>query len=250
MSSTQFLTRPDGTRLAYCHSQGNGPTVIFCGGFRSDMTGTKATALERWCQEQGRAYLRFDYSGHGQSSGEFEQGTIGGWAADALAVFDEMTTGDVILVGSSMGGWIALLTALARPERVVGLVGIAAAPDFTTRLMWERFTPYQRQHIEEKGVYYAPSEYGDPYPITRTLIEESRQLLLLDSEIAIDCPVRLLHGMRDADVPWEYAPLIARQLTSENVEVRLVKNGDHRMSGPEQLQLLLEAVAELVREQR
>lgn len=242
----QYLNTSNGTRVAYCYSEGKGPTVVFCGGFRSDMTGTKAMALESWCREQGRAFLRFDYSGHGESSGAFEDGTIGGWLADALAIIDETIKDEAIVIGSSMGGWIALLIALARPNRVAGLVGIAAAPDFTTRLMWERFTPQQRQIIEEKGVYYAPSDYGDPYPITRNLIEESKQHLLLDDDIAIDCPVRLLHGMRDPDVPWEFAPLIAQQLSSEDVKVSLVKNGDHRMSEPEQIALLLATMQELL----
>jgi len=161
-----YLQLQNGIKLAYHRTEGTSPGIIFLSGFRSDMTGTKATALEAWAMAQGRAFLRFDYSGHGQSSGEFEKGTIGSWTQAALAVFDELTQGPQILVGSSMGGWMALLLALARPERVAGLVTVAAAPDFTTRLIWEQLTPQQKQIMAEKGVYYAPSDYGDPYPIT------------------------------------------------------------------------------------
>ena len=240
-----YLQLQNGIKLAYHRTEGTSPGIIFLSGFRSDMTGTKATALEAWAMAQGRAFLRFDYSGHGQSSGEFEKGTIGSWTQAALAVFDELTQGPQILVGSSMGGWMALLLALARPERVAGLVTVAAAPDFTTRLIWEQLTPQQKQIMAEKGVYYAPSDYGDPYPITLNLIEESRQHLLLDDEIAIDCPMRLLHGMRDGDVPWEFSTRIAELLQSPDVQVRLVKDGDHRMSEPEQIAMLIELVVGL-----
>jgi pimeloyl-ACP methyl ester carboxylesterase len=246
MSDISYLTTQAGYKLAYCQTPGKSPGVVFMSGFRSDMSGTKATAIEAFCRERGQAFLRFDYSGHGASGGEFEKGTIGTWAQDAITLIDEVTQGPQILIGSSMGGWIMLLAALARPERVAGLVGIAAAPDFTTKLMWEYATPEQRRIIEEQGVYYAPSDYGDPYPITRELIEESKQHLLLDSEIAIDCPVRLVHGMADKDVPWEFSCRIAQRIEGENVQVRLIKDGGHRLSEPEQLRVIQEALVELL----
>lgn len=213
----------------------------------SDMTGTKALALENHCRQRGLNFVRFDYQGHGQSSGKFAEGTIGLWAEDAVAVLDRITEGPQILVGSSMGGWIMLLTALARIERIAGLVGIAAAPDFTEDLMWDGFSPEIRTEIETRGRYEQPSEYGDePYTITRALIEEGRQNLLLRAPIAIHCPVRLLQGMRDADVPWKTALRLSDALESEDVEVTLVKRGDHRLSEPQDLARLMKTLDELV----
>ena len=232
------LDRGDGTRLAYALTPGNNPTVIFLPGFRSDMTGDKATHLARLCAARGQAMLRFDYSGHGASGGRFEDGDIGQWTTDALTLIDALTPGPLVLVGSSMGGWIALLAALARPGRIAGLVGVAAAPDFTERLMWQAMTPREREQLMSEGVLHVPSQYGEPYPITRRLIEDGRRRLLLDGPIALDCPVRLLHGQRDPDVPWETALRVAERLSGTDVQVTLVKDGDHRLSRPQDLALL------------
>jgi len=236
------LDRGDGVELAWAMRDGNAPTVAFLPGYRSDMSGEKATAVAKFCAERGQACLRFDYSGHGISGGRFEDGTIGQWAADALAVIDGKTQGPLILVGSSMGGWIALLAALARKDRVAALIGIAAAPDFTEALMWQAMSPEQRDILMREGVLRVPSQYGDPTPITRVLIEEGRSQLLLDKPIGIDCPVRLLHGQCDPDVPWETALRIAQQVTSKDVQITLVKDGDHRLSRPADIALLLQTL--------
>jgi pimeloyl-ACP methyl ester carboxylesterase len=209
------------------------------------MTGSKAEDLSAFCAGQGRAFLRFDYSGHGTSGGRFEDGTIGRWAADAAAVLDALTEGPQILVGSSMGGWIALLLALRRPGRVAGLVGIAAAPDFTTRIE-AALPPEIRAIIDRDGVWHRPSAYGDPYPITRALLEEGRSHLLLDAPVRIDVPVRLLHGQQDPDVPWELSLQTAAALTGQDVEVTLVKDGDHRLSRPQDLRLLRRVLSALL----
>lgn len=244
--SPESLARADGSTLAYHKSDGDAPGVIFLGGFMSDMTGTKACELETFCRHRGHAFIRFDYQGHGQSSGDFTDGTIGLWADDALAILDELTSGPQILVGSSMGGWIALLTALARPDRVAGLLGIAAAPDFTEELMWQRFNEDARAAIEADGVYHEPSEYEDsPYPITKALIEDGRTHLLLQRPIAVHCPVRLLHGMKDEAVPWTTAPRIAEALLSDEVRVSLIKDGDHRLSRDQDLMRMRMLVEEL-----
>ena len=225
---------------------GLSPGVMFLGGFSSDMTGTKAGALAAFARETGRAYVRFDYLGHGESSGSFSEGTIGRWAEDAIAVLDEVAEGPQVLVGSSMGGWIMILAALARPKRVAGLVGIAAAPDFTEDLMWRRYTPEIRAQLEEDGVYYEPSEYSDePYPITMRLIEDGRRHLVLDRPIPIHCPVRLIHGQKDEEVPWMTAPQIAERLLAEDVRVSLIKDGDHRLSRSQDLIRMRGAVAEM-----
>ena len=241
-----FLDRGDGIRLAYTLSPGRSPTIVFLPGFRSDMTGDKATHLAQLCAARGQALLRLDYSGHGASGGRFEGGSIGRWTEDALVLIDRLATGQLVLIGSSMGGWVALLVALARPERVAGLIGIAAAPDFTERLMWQAMTPRQRETLLREGVLHVPSEYGDPYPITVRLIEDGRAHLLLDGPIALDCPVRLLHGQRDSDVPWETALRIAERVGSADVRVILVKDGDHRLSRPADLALLGETLASLL----
>jgi len=243
------LTRPDGATIAYHKTAGKSPGVVFCGGFKSDMTGTKATALEAACQAAGRAYLRFDYFGHGQSSGTFADGTVGRWAADAVAVLDELTRGPQVIVGSSMGGWIMLLAALARPERVAGLVGVAPAADFTERLMWQNLSPAVKETLQRDGVWHRPSQYStDPYPITLRLIEEGRQHLLLDRPIAIDCPVRLLHGMADPDVPWQHSLSLIAALQSSDVTLTLVKAGDHRLSEPADIARLAATVEDLCRQ--
>ena len=239
------LDRGDGLRLAWRRRAGRGPGVVFLGGFNSDMTGTKAEDLSAFCAAAGRAFLRFDYSGHGASGGQFVDGTIGHWAADAAAVLDALTEGPQVLVGSSMGGWIALLLALRRPARVAGLVGIAAAPDFTARL--EAALPAEaRAALAQDGVWHRPSAYGAPYPIARALIEEGRRHLLLHAPIAIEAPVRLLHGQQDPDVPWELSLQLAAALAGGDVEVTLVKDGDHRLSRPQDLALLRRTLGPLL----
>ena len=250
MTTTGRLDRGDGVELAWAREEGRNPTVVFLPGYRSDMTGDKATALATYCAARGQAMLRFDYSGHGASGGRFEDGTIGRWAEDALAVIDHASDGPLVLVGSSMGGWIALLVARARPERVVALVGIAAAPDFTEVLMWQAMSFEQRAELMSNGMLHVPSQYGDPYPITRALIEDGRNQLLLHEPIALDCPVRLLHGQCDPDVPWEFALRIADQISSRDVRVVLVKDGDHRLSRPQDLALLRQTIGSLLDEDR
>ena len=244
----EYLPLPDGARLAYRRLVGDGPGIVFLSGFASDMTGTKGAALSDWAQACGRALLRFDYAGHGQSSGAFRDGTIGRWTAGALAVLDRLTTGPQILVGSSMGGWIMLLAALARPDRVAGLIGIAAAPDFTEDLMWAAMPRETRDRLLADGVIREPSQYQEaPLEITRALIEDGRRHLLLRGPIDIRCPVRLLHGMADPDVPWETSARLADQLASTDVTVTLIKDGDHRLSREEDLARIFDAIAELSR---
>ena len=250
MDNTGRLDRGDGVELAWARIPGNGPAIVFLPGFKSDMNGSKALDLAEFCAERGRAMLRFDYSGHGESGGKFADGTIGRWTEDALAAIDRLTTGNIILVGSSMGGWIALLAALVRPERVAAVVGIAAAPDFTEKLMWEAMSPAERATIQRDGVLHVPSQYGDAYPVTLRLIEEGREHLLLDTPIRLDCPVRLLHGQRDPDVPWEHSLRIASAISTGNVQVTLVKDGDHRLSRPEDLALLRRTLLPFLGEDR
>lgn len=229
--------------LAYEAAPGAGPTVVWLGGFRSDMTGTKAEALAAWARRRARAFLRFDYSGHGASGGRFEDGSIGAWRADALAALDHKSEGPLVLVGSSMGGWIALLAALARPERVKALVLIAPAPDFTERLMWPSLPAEAQSAIADTGVWLRPSAYGDgPYPITRTLIEDGRRWLLLDRPIPFHGPVRILHGQADPDVPWRLSLELAERLASPDVALSFIKDGDHRLSRPQDIARLLAAV--------
>jgi len=241
--ATGRLDRGDGVELAWAKLAGRGPTVVFLPGFRSHMEGDKALHLLSLCTSAGQAMLRFDYSGHGASDGRFEDGTIGAWAADALTVIDRLTEGPLILVGSSMGGWIALLSALVRPARLAGLVGVAAAPDFTETLMWQAMAPPERARLLEHGILHVPSQYGDPLPITRGLIEDGRKHLLLHGPIPLACPVRLLHGQRDPDVPWETSLGLAERLTGDDVRITLVKDGDHRLSRPQDLALLSGVVA-------
>jgi pimeloyl-ACP methyl ester carboxylesterase len=242
----KLLERPGLPALAYCATAGTSPGVVFLGGFGSDMTGTKATALEEATVARGGAYLRLDYRGHGQSEGNFIDGTIGDWFADALAAFDAVTTGPQIVVGSSMGGWMALLLARARPERIKAIVGIAAAPDFTTRLMSEELTDEQRATLLRDKVLYRPSEYGDPMPITLKLVEDGNRHLLLDRPVPFTGPVRLLHGQRDPDVPWQIALRVAERMESADVRIILVKDGDHRLSRPQDIALIIETVEGLI----
>lgn len=235
----------DRARIAYRRSGGEPGRagVVWLGGFHSDMLGEKASVLHAKCAEAGRPFVRFDYLGHGESSGAFADGTIGRWRSDALAVLDRLTTGPVVLVGSSMGGWMALLVALARPERVKGLVLLAPAPDFTDKLMWASFDESHRRQIMEEGFWTRPSDY-DPagYPITRDLIVEGREWNVLDGEIGIDVPVRILQGGLDTDVPWTHSLDLADKLLSKDVVWSLVKDGDHRLSRPQDIERMVASV--------
>ncbi|MDX9860030.1 MAG: alpha/beta hydrolase [Rhodospirillales bacterium] len=232
----RILTCADGAAIAYRKTAGKSPGVIFLPGFMSDMTSGKATFVEALCAERGQACLRFDYFGCGASSGAFTEGTIGRWAEDATAALDALTEGPQVLVGSSMGGWIMLLAALARPERVAGLVGIAPAPDFTEDLLLQGLSAEQKAAIERDGVVYVDSPYGpDPTPFTKALIEDGRRHLVLRRKMPLTCPVRILHGMRDPDVPWQTSLRLCQMLEGDDVEIQFVKAGDHRLSEPHDL---------------
>jgi pimeloyl-ACP methyl ester carboxylesterase len=247
LTAPEFLDRPDGTRIAYHRCQGKAPCVVFLPGFRSDMAGDKATTLESFCAGRGQAFLRFDYTGHGASSGDFTDGTIGRWTSDAVETIEELTSESLVLVGSSMGGWIMLLAALALKPRISGLVGIAAAPDFTEELIWAGLDEAGRAKLAADGVIYQPSEYDPvPTPITMKLIEEGRKHLLLGGPIALHCPVRLIHGKKDPDVPWQTAQRITDALTSADVETILVEDGDHRLSEPHDLERMTKVLAALL----
>lgn len=238
-----ILRTPEARNLVYRRTAGQGPGVVFLGGFKSDMEGTKALYLEQWARARGRAFLRFDYSGHGRSSGAFVDGTIGDWALDARRVVEALTEGPQILVGSSMGGWIALLLAREMPKRVAGLVGIAAAPDFTLAMEAE-MNAEQREEMARTGQVRRPSDYSDePYVITRRLIEEGRQQLILDRPLRLGCPVRLLQGSADTDVPPRVALDLLAHVEAPDVRLTLVKGADHRFSTPECLAMIAEAVA-------
>lgn len=237
MTNPDFLTTPEGRRIAYRQTDGAGPTVVFLGGFRSDMEGTKAQSLQLWAEARGRAFLRFDYSGHGASMGAFEDGAIGDWFEDALAALS-LIQGSVVLVGSSMGGWISLLLARAVPERIAGIVGIAAAPDFTEDSMWAGFTETQRATLMDEGAVSLPSDYSEPYTITRRLIEEGRSRLVLRAPLHLPFPVRLLQGTADADVPQDVALRLLAHAKGEDIRLTLVKGADHRFSTPKCLSLI------------
>ncbi|MBE0553892.1 MAG: alpha/beta hydrolase [Rhodobacteraceae bacterium] len=241
------LETPQGRRIAYHRTDGRGPGVVFLGGFKSDMEGTKALFLQDWAVRTGRPFLRFDYSGHGQSSGAFLDGAIGDWFEDALAAISALTTGPQVLVGSSMGGWISLLVARAMPGRVAGLVGIAAAPDFTEDSMWAGFTPEQRAALAHDGRVVLPSDY-DPagYVITRRLIEEGRGRLVLRAPLNLPFPVRLLQGTADTDVPPAVALRLLAHATGPDIRLLLVKGADHRFSSPDCLSLIEATVEEVL----
>lgn len=242
-----ILARADGATIAYHRRAGRLPGVVFLGGFMSDMTGTKARALEAFCAARGQAYLRFDYFGHGASSGSFAAATVGRWKEDVLAVLDALSEGPQVLVGSSLGGWLMLLAALARPERIRALLGIAAAPDATETLMWRRFPAALRETILREGAARLPSPYGaEGYLFTRALIEDGRRHLVMGDAIPLRCPVRLLHGMRDPDVPWRTSLDLAERLASPDIQVTLVKEGDHRLSGEADLALIMRTLAPLL----
>lgn len=251
-TAPRTIIREDGATIAYHFTPGKSVGrpmgVVFLGGFHSDMQGTKALALEQWCAEQGRAYLRFDYTGHGQSSGTFEDGCISAWAADALYALDHLTEGPQVLVGSSMGGWIMLLVAQARGERIAGLLGLAAAPDFTEDLMWEDLTDDQRATLEAEGLVNLPNDYEplEPCIITKKLIDDGKNNLLLRDPLNIQVPVRLIQGMQDADVPWATALKIQDALVSNDVEIQFVKGGDHRLSESQDLARLNRTLGSLL----
>jgi pimeloyl-ACP methyl ester carboxylesterase len=247
MRPPETLARSDGATIAYHRRAGDMPGVVFLGGYRSEMTGNKAVFFDEYCRRSGHAYLRFDHFGHGASSGEVALGTIGRWAEDAVAVLDLLTEGPQILVGASMGGWLMLLVALARRRRIHALVGVAPAPDFTEDLLWPRLDAAQRAELLAKGSITLPSEY-DPagYTYRRTLFEEGRRNLVLRRTIALDCPVRLLHGLEDASVPWQTSLRLAKRLASRDVALTLVKDGDHRLSTPGDLARLAATLDELV----
>jgi pimeloyl-ACP methyl ester carboxylesterase len=239
-------------RIALRIREGAAPGLFWMSGFKSDMQGGKALALDAWAAEHGRACVRFDYSGHGESGGAFIDGSIGRWLEDSLAAFDAACQGPQVVIGSSMGGWMALLLARALARRgtvgratLKGLVLIAPAPDFTEELMWKGFSHAVRDEIERTGVWMRPSDYGEPYPITRHLIEEGRNHLLLGGSIDLGCPVRILQGRQDPDVPWQHAFRLAERLPSEDVVLTMIPDGDHRLSRPQDLARIIAAVSEL-----
>jgi pimeloyl-ACP methyl ester carboxylesterase len=243
---------PSARRIAVRRRAGTGPGLVWLGGFKSDMKGTKAVALDDWARERGRACLRFDYSGHGESGGDFAQGTIGRWLEESVAVFERFCAGPQVLIGSSMGGWMALLLAREVKKRagkasLAGLVLIAPAPDFTEELMWKNFSAEVKREIETRGFWLRPSEYGDgsPYPITRNLIEEGRNHLVLGSTIDLGCPVRILQGAQDPDVPWQHAFALTHRLPADDVVLTMIQDGDHRLSRPQDIARILAAVAEI-----
>jgi pimeloyl-ACP methyl ester carboxylesterase len=248
-------TASERRRIAVRARRGGSPGLFWLGGFNSDMQGTKALALDAWALDHGRACVRFDYSGHGESDGDFASGTIGRWLEESVAVFERFTAGPQVVIGSSMGGWMALLLAreLARRKEqdkassatLAGLVLIAPAPDFTEELMWKGFSPEIRHQIETAGVWLRPSEYGDPYPITRQLIEEGRRHLLLGGAIEVGCPVRILQGAKDPDVPWKHAFALAHRLPADDVVLTVIQDGDHRLSRPQDIERIIAAVAEI-----
>jgi len=237
-------------RIAVRAREGGQPGLFWLGGFKSDMQGTKAIALDAWAAAHNRSCVRFDYSGHGESGGDFANGTIGQWLQESVAVFERFCAGQQVVIGSSMGGWIALLLARELAKRpasratLKALVLIAPAPDFTEELMWKGFSSEIRRQIETTGVWLRPSEYGDPYPITRNLIEEGRKHLLLGGAIEVGCPVHILQGARDPDVPWKHAFALAHRLPADDVVLTMIQDGDHRLSRPQDIARILAAVAE------
>lgn len=235
----------NGASLAYRFTPGAGPLVVFLPGYMSDMTGSKAEALSDWARARWQAFLRLDYSGCGASSGAFLDGSIGRWTDDVLALVKHVwPAGKVLLVGSSMGGWIALLAGRALKDRLAGLVGVAAAPDFT---VWGlKLGEVERRQLEAQGYFTRPSDYGEPYRYSRALIDDARDQLLLDGQIGIRAPVRLLHGQRDEAVPWRLSLDIAARLKGDEVQVRLIKDGDHRLSREADIAALIAAVEELL----
>ena len=242
-----YLETGRGYSLVARPQAGESPWIIFLGGFRSDMEGTKAQFLSDWCAQRGQSFLRFDYSGHGQSGGPFEEGTIGQWTKDALDVIQAFTKGPCILVGSSMGGWIMLRVALALGQRVKGLIGIAAAPDFTRDLIAKELTPRQRRSLDQDGQITVTSKYDpDGYILTQSFIDDGERCCLLDQPLDIRVPVRLLQGCEDNEVPWRTALHLSERLETTDVRIQLLKDGDHRLSSPDQLAMIGDSLAELL----
>lgn len=239
---TAYLDTAQGRRIAHVKTDGQGPTILFLSGLKSDMEGTKAVALEAWAKEQGRAFLRFDYSGHGVSSGDFRDGCIGDWHEDTLEVVDKLIDGPVLAVGSSMGGWQSLLLARARPDRVMGLVTIAAAPDFTEDGYWASFSDDQKAELEREGFLSIPSDYDDDYIITTRLIEDGRENFVLRSPLKLDMPVRFLQGTEDEAVPTAQAVKLLEHAEGEDIRLTLVKGADHRFSDDECLRTIQKMV--------
>ncbi|MDP5216843.1 alpha/beta hydrolase [Ruegeria sp. 2205SS24-7] len=244
----QYLDTARGRRIAYHRSEGRGPCIVFLGGLKSDMEGTKAVHLEAWAQAQGRAYLRFDYSGHGESSGTFEEGCIGDWHEDTVAAVQALTDGPIIVVGSSMGGWQALLLARAMPERIAGMVTIAAAPDFTEDGYWASFTDAQKQALEEVGQVELPSDYMEPYIITKRMIEDGRERLVLRGPLELPFSVRCLQGTADTAVSTETALRLLDHATCDDMRLTLVKDSDHRFSDGPCLGMIEQAVLDVLKE--
>ena len=243
---SDYLTTPQGRRLAYHRTGGKGPWVVFCGGLKSDMEGTKAIHLEDWARREGRAFLRFDYSGHGESDGAFEDGCIGDWHEDTVAAIDALTEGPVVVVGSSMGGWQALLLALARPERVAGMVTVAAAPDFTEDGYWAEFSDAQKAELESRGHVELPSDYMEPYVITRRMIEDGRTRLVLRAPLPLPFPVRFLQGTADTAVSVATAVQLIGHAEGDDMRLTLVKGADHRFSDETCLDLIEAAVMDVI----
>ena len=241
MTEPEFLDTPQGRRIAYHRMEGSGPGLVFLGGFRSDMEGTKALHLEEWARGRGRAFLRFDYSGHGRSEGRFEDGAVGDWAEDAEAAL-ELTEGPQILVGSSMGGWIALLLAKRMPDRIRGLVLIAAAPDFTEDSYWNEWSDMMKAKLNREGRVAVPSDYGDAYMITKRMIEDGRSHLVLRDPLDLPFPVRLLQGTADTAVEERTALRLLHHARCSDISLTLVKGADHRFSEPRELALLVRSV--------
>jgi pimeloyl-ACP methyl ester carboxylesterase len=246
MNLPQTLETPQGRKLAFHLTTGRGPCVVFLGGLKSDMQGTKAVFLEEWARREGRAFLRFDYSGHGESSGAFTDGCIGDWAQDTLAAVGALTTGKIVPVGSSMGGWQSLLLCSAIPERIAGLVTIAAAPDFTEDGYWASFTDTQKQKLEQTGQVDLPSDYMEPYVITRRMIEDGRNQLVLRSPLDLPFPVRFLQGTADTAVSIATAVNLLEHATGPDMQLQLVKDADHRFSDDRCLGLMQTAVQEVL----
>lgn len=246
MAQSDFLTSTQGRRIAFRKTDGTGPGVVFLGGLKSDMMGTKAEHLEDWACRTGRAFLRFDYSGHGESSGAFTDGCIGEWAADAVEAITTLTDGPQFLVGSSMGGWISLLLCRSMPKKVAGLVTIAAAPDFTEDSMWAGFDAQQRAALETEGQVALPSDYGEPYIITRRMIEDGRENLVLRSPLPLPFPTRFLQGTADADVDMSVALHLLDHATGDDMRLTLVKGVDHRFSDADSLALTVSALEEVI----
>ncbi|WP_028880177.1 alpha/beta hydrolase [Terasakiella pusilla] len=248
-NAPSFLTQQNGDKIAYHYTEGRTPGVIFLHGLMSDMDGGKALAVEEFCKKRGNAFLRFDCQGHGLSDGAFKDGTIERWSNDTVDMLDQVAKGPQILIGSSMGGWNMILSALKRPDRIAGLIGIAAAPDFTEDLMMEDLTADQHKLVQEQGYVEIPCDYGDePYVISKVLLENGRENLVLRKPIPLDVPVRLLHGKKDDDVPWQTALRLEQMLTSDDVEITFIKNGDHRLSEEHDLDRLTRTLDALLKQ--